>query len=177
MKRILVIISNPQQASYRLRIDALRPMLAERGFALDVRVRPKAWLGRRALLRSAGGYDAVILQRKLLDPSNARLLRRSARKIVYDIDDAVMFHAHPVGLISRWRTKRRFEATAANVDHVVAGSEHLADMFRQRGRSVTVLPTCVDPAHYRVKRHESIGAVSLVWIGSHSTLPYLREQL
>ena len=50
-------------------------------------------------------------------------------------------------------------------------------MFRQRGRNVTVLPTCVDPGHYCVKRHEAGGGVSLVWIGSKSTLPYLQEQL
>ena len=88
-----------------------------------------------------------------------------------------MYYAHRVGMISQWRTRRRFEATSRTVDHVVAGNEYLAAMFRQRGRSVTVLPTCVDPAHYRVKRHEAGEGVSLVWIGSKSTLPYLREQL
>jgi glycosyltransferase involved in cell wall biosynthesis len=177
MKRVLVIITNPQQASYRLRIDALRPALRELGFDLDAQIRPKGLFQRRRFLRSAATYDAVILQRKFLDPSDARLLRRAARKIYYDVDDALMFHPHPVGWFSRWRTKRRFEATAAIVDHVVAGNEYLAGMFRQRGRSVTVLPTCVDPARYRVKLHQAGGVVSLIWIGSHSTLPYLRRQL
>jgi glycosyltransferase involved in cell wall biosynthesis len=177
MKRILVITTNLRQASFRLRIAALAPLLAERGFELDVKVRPKSWLVRRALLRLADSYHAVILQRKLLDPSDARLLRRSARRILYDIDDAVMFHAHDVGRVSQWRTNRRFEATARVVDHVVAGNEYLAALFRERGREVTILPTCVDPAHYRVKRHEPSGAVGLVWIGSRSTLPYLRERL
>jgi len=177
MKRVLVITTNLQQASFRLRVEALRPLLLVRGFELDIHVRPKQWLARRAFLRSAGGYHAVLLQRKLLDPSDARLLRRHTARIVYDIDDAVMFHAHAVGRISQWRTKRRFEATARIVDQVVAGNEYLAAMFRERGRKVTVLPTCVDPAHYRVKRHEIGDGVALVWIGSKSTLPYLREQL
>ena len=178
VQRVLVIITNPAQASFRLRVDALRPLLAERGFELDIQVRPRAVMARRRLLRSAGRYHAVLLQRKLLDPSDARLLRRTARRILFDIDDAVMFHAHPVGLFSRWRTNRRFEATARILDHVVAGNEYLAAMFRQRGRSVTVLPTCVDPAHYRVKEHiESSAPAALVWIGSRSTLPYLAEQM
>ena len=178
VQRILVIITNPAQASFRLRIDALRPLLAERGFELDIQVRPRAVFARRKLLRSAGRYHAIILQRKLLDPADARLLRRTARRILFDIDDAVMFHAHPVGLFSRWRTNRRFEATARILDHVVAGNEYLADMFRQRGRSVTVLPTCVDPARYKVKEHvKTPDAVALVWIGSRSTLPYLAELL
>ena len=178
MRRVLVIITNPNQASFRLRIDALRPLLAERGFELDVQIRPRGVFARRKLLKSAARYHAVLLQRKLLDPSDARLLRRAARRILYDIDDAVMFHAHRVGMLSRWRTHRRFEATARVLDHVVAGNEYLAQMFRERGRSVTVLPTCVDPAHYCVKEHlETNEPVALVWIGSHSTLPYLAEQM
>ena len=173
--RVLVIITNPQQASYRLRIEALRPLLAGRGFELDVNVRPRGLLSRRALLRAAKDYQAVILQRKFLDPADARLLRRQARKIFYDIDDAVMYHAHRVGRIAQWRTNRRFEATARVLDHVVAGNEYLAAMFRQRGREVTVLPTCVDPAHYVVKEHSAANPLRLVWIGSGSTLPYLAE--
>lgn len=178
VQRILVIITNPAQASFRLRIDALRPLLAERGFELDIQVRPRAVVARRRLLHTAGRYHAVLLQRKLLDPSDARLLRRTARRILFDIDDAVMFHAHPVGLVSRWRTNRRFEATARILDHIVAGNEYLADFFRLRGRNVTILPTCVDPAHYRVKEHaQTLDPVALVWIGSRSTLPYLAAQM
>src|SRR5215212_6511327 len=87
--------------------------------------------------------------------ADARLLRRHAKKIFYDIDDAVMFHAHRVGIWSRFRTQRRFNATAKIIDEVVAGNEYLADMFRKRGRRVTVLPTVVDPQRYEVKSHIS----------------------
>src|SRR5437764_1829092 len=162
MPRILVIITNPRQASYRLRIDALRPMLASRGLELDPQIRPRNFLARRSFLRAARDYDAVILQRKLLDPADARLLRRNAKRIFYDIDDAVMHHAHRVGRIAQWRTNRRFQATARIVDHVVAGNEYLAAMFRERGREVTVLPTCVDPANYQVKQHADANPLRVV---------------
>jgi len=59
----------------------------------------------------------------------------------------------------------------------LAGNAYLADMFRQRGKEVTILPTTVDPAHYSVKRHAPSGAIGLVWIGSSSTLPYLQQCL
>jgi glycosyltransferase involved in cell wall biosynthesis len=177
MKRIMVITTNVQQASFRLWMGALRPLLAPRGFEFDVKVRPKNWLSRRAMLRSARDYHAVILHRKLLDPSDARLLRRTARRLLYSIDDAVMYHANRVGVFSQWRTTRRFEATARSIDHVVAGNEYLAAMFRERGRAVTVLPTCLDPTHYRVKEHVDAAPVNLVWIGSKSTLPYVEQHL
>jgi glycosyltransferase involved in cell wall biosynthesis len=177
MKRIMVITTNLQQASFRLWLGALRPLLGARGFELDVKVRPKNFFARRAMLREARGYHAVILHRKLLDPADARLLRRTARRLLYSIDDAVMYHATRVGAFAQWRTTRRFEATARVLDHVVAGNEYLAAMFRQRRCEVTVLPTCLDPSHYRVKAHADASPINLVWIGSSSTLPYVERHL
>jgi glycosyltransferase involved in cell wall biosynthesis len=177
MKSILVITSNLQQASFRLRIAALVRPLAQRGFNLHVQVRPGKWLARRRLLHSAGQYDAVILQRKLLDPVDATLLRRSARRIIFDVDDAVMHHAHAVGWLSRRRTARRFSATVKILDHVVAGNQHLAAIFRDHGLPVTLIPTTVDPAHYPVRHHAASDEIRLVWIGSRSTLPYVETHL
>jgi glycosyltransferase involved in cell wall biosynthesis len=177
MTRVLVITNNLRQASFRVRIEALIPSLAGHGIECDVQVRPGGMLARRRLLRSAEDYEAVLLQRKLLDPGDARLLRRHARRILFDVDDAVMYHAHEVGRISRWRTARRFAATAGIVDRVVAGNEYLASIFRERGCAVTVLPTVVDPERYLVKSHALSDSPRLVWIGSRSTVGYLREHL
>ena len=177
MKRVLVLANNLKQASYRVRVEALLPLLRERGVEPTVGLRSRNVFDNLRLYRSAREFDAVLLQRKLLDPWEARLLRRHAKRIVYDIDDAVMYHNRPVSWLSRWRTSRRFLATARVLDHVVAGNEYLADIFRQEGRSVTVLPTVVDPARYIVKHHAPTATPRLVWIGSRSTLPYLRQSL
>jgi glycosyltransferase involved in cell wall biosynthesis len=176
MKRVLVIANNFQQASYRVRVAALIEPLRLRGFELDVQLRTRSIAQRRSLFRSARGYRAVLLQRKLLDPWEATLLRRHATRIFYDVDDAVMYHAKRVGWFSRWRTTRRFAATAKAVDHVVAGNGYLADLFRKAGApAATVVPTVVDPSRYQVKHHAPTDMPRLVWIGSRSTLPYLRE--
>jgi glycosyltransferase involved in cell wall biosynthesis len=171
----MVITNNLNQASFRLRIESLREPLAKRGVILDIHVRPRAILPRRRLLKQAADFDAVILQRKLLDPIDIRLLRKHSKKLFYDADDAVMYHSRPVGLIERWRTRRRFRATAKSVDRVVAGNEYLADLFRAEGSTVAILPTVVDPLHYQVKSHAPAEHPTLVWIGSKSTLPYLKQ--
>ncbi|HET6248114.1 MAG TPA: glycosyltransferase family 4 protein [Tepidisphaeraceae bacterium] len=180
MKRVLVLANNLSQASFRVRIAALAPLLAERGFLLDVQLRPKGWLrGPRLwrLLTSAKRAHAVILQRRLLNPWEATRLRRHARKIFYDIDDALMYHNRPVGLVSRWRTARRFRATARALDHVVAGNDYLADIFRREGKSATIIPTMVDSARYARKLHAATDSPRLVWIGSNSTLDYVEKFL
>lgn len=175
-KPVLAIVSNLAQASSRLRVEALIAPLAARGFELELVACPRRWAERRDLLRSAGAYHAVLLQRKLLDPWNWRLLRRHARRVVFDVDDAVRYHPHRVGPYSSLRTALRFRATARHVDHVVAGNSYLADLFGRSGcRGVTVLPTAIDPGRYRLKRHRPTDTPRLVWIGSRSTLPYLRR--
>lgn len=176
-RRVLLIISNPRQAAYRLRWGQLLPHLAERGVALDVQIRPKGALGRMRLAMRAGEYDAVILQRKLLDAWEARLLRSRARRIYFDVDDAVMYHANEVGRFSQWRQMRRFRATAKVLDLVVAGNEYLAGQFGSQGCQSRLLPTTVDPRHYQVKQHAESRPVRLVWIGSKSTLPYVQAFL
>jgi glycosyltransferase involved in cell wall biosynthesis len=175
LKRVLVITNNLNQASFRLRMEAIVEPLCRRSIALEVKVRPRGILARRALLRSADRYDAVILQRKLLDPSDARLLARRAKRVFFDVDDAVMYSNGPAGLVSRWRTWRRFVATARNVDQVVAGNQYLADLFRQQGANASVLPTVVDMDHYAAKTHSLVDCPTLVWIGSRSTLTYVEE--
>ncbi|MDB5298120.1 MAG: mshA 8 [Phycisphaerales bacterium] len=185
MKRVLVLANNLAQASYRVRVAALLPLLRDREVDAVVRLRTNNPFHNHRLFASAGGYDAVLLQRKLLDPWEARVLRRHAKRIAYDVDDAVMFFNRPVGRVSRWRTARRFRATARAVDHVVAGNGYLAELFRAAGTTparpagpaATVLPTVVDPARYAVKRHAPTAAPRMVWIGSRSTLPYVRGRL
>ncbi|MCC6421900.1 MAG: glycosyltransferase family 4 protein [Phycisphaerales bacterium] len=179
MKSILILATNLQQASYRLRIAALIEPLRQRGIELVVQIRPRNIIARRRLLQSAGRFDAVIIQRKFLSPSEARLLRKTAHKIILDIDDALMFHNRPVGMISRLRTRRGFAATAQILDHLVAGNQYLADQFRQLRPDLpcSILPTVVDVATYPQKIHKPSTSPRLVWIGSSSTLPYLAEAL
>jgi glycosyltransferase involved in cell wall biosynthesis len=149
--------------------------LENRGIALDIHVRPRSMWARRALLKTAGNYDATILQRKMLEPTDMRLLRKRAKRLFFDVDDAVMYHSRPVGAIEQWRTRRRFRAVARSVDTVVAGNEYLAGLFRAEGATATILPTVVDPAHYQVKSHAPTDRPALVWIGSKSTLRYLAQ--
>jgi glycosyltransferase involved in cell wall biosynthesis len=140
----------------------------------------KGTLSRTLQLRRAARFDAVVLQRKLLPVWQLRALRRSARHLVFDFDDAVLYRDSndPRGPESR-RRSRRFTATVGLVDTVVAGNDFLADCALRAGAPVErvhVIPTCVDPRLYPMARHEpGSGPVDLVWIGSSSTLQGLDQ--
>ncbi len=176
-KPVLVISVDKSEAPFRLRMLILQDLLGPQGYRFDFVPRSHDRDERKKLVATADRYHAVIVQRKLLDPPHARLLRKKARRIYYDLDDAVMVQRRRIGWISRWLKHRRLLATARIIDHVVAGNEYLADTFRKLGCTATVLPTVVNPADYQVKNHAFTATPTLVWIGSHSTLPYLWESM
>jgi glycosyltransferase involved in cell wall biosynthesis len=170
--RLVALVESPDHVCCRYRLAAFRPHLAAAGHALDLAPLPRGWLGRLRLFRILRDADAVILQRKLLPPLQLAVLRRFARRLVFDFDDAVWLRDsyHPRGLTSRLRAGR-FRRTAAAADVVAAGNAFLADAARSAGAGrVGVVPTCVDPAAYPVAAHAGAGGLRLVWVGSSSTL-------
>jgi len=108
----------------------LRYLLVDDGYTFEFIVRAATFSDRRKLIATAGNYHAVIVQRKLLDPSHARLLRRRANKIFFDLDDAVMVQRRKnFALVAMVEKIRRYLATARAADHIVAGNEYLASDF------------------------------------------------
>jgi glycosyltransferase involved in cell wall biosynthesis len=142
-------------------------------------------LARVAQLAQADRFDTVILQRKLLPPWQLAVLRRHARQLIFDFDDAVLLRDSydRRGPYSA-RREERFAATVRVADAVIAGNDFLADCALRAGapaERVRMIPTCIDPSLYpeQVSARPS-GAdashVDLVWIGSGSTLQGLQQQ-
>lgn len=129
-----------------------------------------------ALRRDARRRDGPVLLSRQASPfSNgaveARLLRNAGRS-VYDFDDALMFS--PVSASERiWSKRRIWRRSVEAADVVIAGNAFLADQASARSREVVIVPSCVEPAHYAVKRHADTEAPTAVWLGSPSTEKYL----
>ena len=76
-----------------------------------VRLR-RGMVERTRQLVATGRADLVILQRKLLSVVQIGILRSAARRIVFDLDDA-LFHRDrdQEGRFVRWKLATRFWAT------------------------------------------------------------------
>ncbi len=180
--KVLALTEGPNHVCYRYRIEAFASALAERGWTLESLPLDPNTFGRNAQLRAAASADVVILQRKLLPVWQLRMLRRAARTLIYDFDDA-LFHRDSYsrkGPLS-WARLAHFWATIYAADAITAGNPYLreqASAYVDPGR-VHLMPTCVDPALYPLADHGRSGTqVKLVWIGQHSTLAglYFAEQ-
>ncbi|MCS7237525.1 MAG: glycosyltransferase family 4 protein [Thermoguttaceae bacterium] len=179
---------------YRYRVRPFEKPLADAGVVVHVQPLARGPFRRLRQLRQLRQAAGVLLQRKLLPPWEIALLRRYARVLIYDVDDAVFQRDsfQPKSPQSSYR-RLRFRMTVAAADLVFAGNNYLAShvrriqrrLHKKDGKSSTApglllsrrcltVPTCVDPAKYPVALHgQKDQHLRLVWIGSSSTLPSL----
>lgn len=124
------------------------------------------------VLSSAKSADVVYLQRTLLNPFKFSMLRRCARILVYDFDDAVMY-----GTKGDSKTRRsRFARTVKHADAVFCGNIFLCnEAKRYRKDNVFYVPTVVDPDEYSTKLHTDKMPFVVGWTGSSSTSRYLED--
>ena len=118
-------------------------------------------------------YDIVFLQKAITSAYIKRmssLLSWRAKRVVYDIDDAVNL-APPHALPGFWR---RFEDTGqinkvmARADLVIAGNEWLGRVAEAAGGRAEVLPTVVDTDRF-VPADHAPEVYRIGWIGNPST--------
>jgi glycosyltransferase involved in cell wall biosynthesis len=204
MRRVLVLAPAPTSAaSTRFRLEqffpalraaglepVLRPFLDEQGFrtlyrsghAVDkVLAAAQALTGRTVDLARALGASAVLVHREaaLVGPPLLEwlLARALARPLIFDIDDAVWVpYVSPTygALLSRlFKAPQKAYFTLGAARSVIAGNPYLAGEARRFNAHVEVIPTVVDTDVFRPSPARNPVPV-IGWIGTHSTLQYLR---
>jgi len=175
MMEILFLVPDINAASARYRVRQFLPLLEREGVGFEVREIPHALSSRAELFRSARRAETVFLHRKLFQPWEVVFLRRRARRIIFDFDDAILYRDRErKGYESLWR-KVQFRRIIRAADIVIAGNSFLAGLAREvdADKDVQVLPTAIDVNRYPCKESFREDKVLLGWIGSRSTLPYL----
>jgi glycosyltransferase involved in cell wall biosynthesis len=174
----IALIEAPGHVSARYRLQAFAPALEGAGYALTLVPIPRGALQRLRQFGRLRRFDVVVLQRQLLSRIELRCLRRMARRLIYDFDDAMLYRDsyHPRGHRSAQRA-RRFRATVRAADAVIAGNSFLAGCAEQSGahaERVSIIPTCVEPEKYPPRADPSPReGFEMVWIGSSSTFAAL----
>lgn len=189
-------------ASSRMRIFQYLPALAASGVQVKVKALfPDAMLAVRyergrydlgaflvsfsqrisALLRR-NAFDLLWIEKEVLPwlPFWAEAVLLRDIPYVLDYDDAVFhnYDLHPLGLV-RHVFGQKHDALMAGAKLVVCGNDYLAQRARNAGSQwVEVIPTVIDLGRYpkpHLTTHlDKTYPPAVVWIGSPSTVPYLR---
>ncbi|MEJ7825446.1 MAG: glycosyltransferase [Solirubrobacteraceae bacterium] len=142
----------------------------------------KACVLARGAARAAGprpAHDALLVHRlRLLAPLPG--IDPPRHLAVYDLDDALFLGSTAV--VNRrfaWAKQeaRRCVIALRRARLVIAGNVFLADHARRYARHVEIVPSCVDPEHQPTRTHSDAEVVTIGWIGSSSTSPYLAPVL
>jgi hypothetical protein len=131
---------------------------------------PRGIFARRRLWGALASRDVVVLHRTVLGEADLVGLRRKAKALVLDMDDAIQHR--PSGVPGGRGLRKKFELTVRACDVVICGNLHLRDEVRRRHPRVRLLP----PASFsppEVPERTGEGPVRLVWTGSGATLRYL----
>jgi len=203
--RVLAMPALPRfAAATRYRILQYIPLLGEEGIDVDVRPfltdRAFACLyDRRRAIRTSlglvagsgrrlvdavrlGGYDVVWVQREaaLIGPPVIEWLAHRRRALVLDLDDAIYLPPPrsvfgPLAPMLRGRGKA--DRLIGWCDHAVCGNPTIAAYVTGRGVPATIVPTLVDTGRFTPRAAPRSGELVVGWMGTHSTLEYLRPLL
>lgn len=175
--RIAFLVKGLDTPRTRYRVTQYLPYLEEKGAVTKVIDIPRCVVKRWRTFQGLGGYDVVVIQKKLFSILDFHLLRNKTRRLIFDVDDAVMVKPGPVPHES-WRRRRRFERTVKGCDLVFAGNSYLSSVVGNLGARSILVPTCIDLDRYPApddKRSRGDRILHLGWIGSRSTLPHLAD--
>jgi len=171
--RIAFLTTRLGKPSYRFRVEQFLPFLENEGVGCDVFVIPRSVFSRRRLFRSLRGYDVVFLQKKLLRLPDRRFIRSAARRLVYDVDDAVMYACKGDRPVLSPRRRRLFRSTVRMSDAVLAGNDYLCRWAADYGANVVSFRTVVDTERYAMRAPSGRKDMVIGWTGSSSTNRYL----
>lgn len=174
--QIAALVDSPDHVCARYRLRAFQPALAAAGHVLHICQIEDGWFGRKATPWTIPEVDVIVLQRRLLSRVELALLRRKARALWYDVDDAVWRrNSYASNEGNSRKLMSRFRNIVRSADMVLAGNPFLAQAAWGHGAEHTIIvPTCVDVSKYPVARHQGRGA-TMVWVGSKSTLRGLKR--
>ncbi|MFQ5455985.1 MAG: glycosyltransferase family 4 protein [Nitrospirota bacterium] len=175
--KVLVMLTNRKPPSSRLRFQECRDDFLRCGIDADFIPIVSGPIGRASLILKTRQYNCIIIQKKTsFNKFELILMRFLNPNIIFDYDDAVMFHeienCRPLSgknLIKFLRTIRYCKA-------VVTGNEFLSEFAISNCQRVFVLPTPIDTTKYRMKDYyskEDNGTV-IGWIGVSGNLRYLK---
>lgn len=194
-----------QSASERYRIYQYLPHLRRCGFDCTVRpfasealhraIQKQAVVGRICGVLSCAlqrvrdlsaldEFDLVVIHREafpFLHPFfEMKAIQRHARAI-FDFDDAIhVGHRDTPSMKYSWMYKLKYgpgiNIALQKCRHVIAGNRTLAEHAARLNANVTIIPTVVDLQRYTYQPpRETVNAVTVGWVGSTSTSPYLAE--
>ncbi len=174
--KVLFLIQGFDHPASRYRVLQYLDVLRASGVEDKVVRYPENRSRWRALAGDLAECDIVFVQKKRLKPRRVRFIRRCGpARIVYDVDDAVMFKSSRAK--SRHSRKRMsaFGRMCKASNFVIAGNSYLEQMAREHNANTAIVPTSINTDLYPERKARETDDITLGWIGGRKSLVFLKE--
>lgn len=174
--KVAFLIHSLESPSCRYRVLQYLPYWKKQGIDASIHFYRRRWLDKLRFYNTLGQYDIFYIHRKLFSPPEFFYIRKRAKKIIYDFDDALMYRSSNARSPYSLSRRVKFACMMKGVNFVIAGNQFLrSEVFRYHDH-VEVIPTSIDLSRYTVKKdpHDE-GLLTIGWLGSASTLAYLES--
>lgn len=204
-KLLFLTLSPIESASERYRVYQFLPYLRQAGFECTVRpfanrplhkaiqngkllpkllLTPVSYLRKLFELPGVSRYDAVIVHRGIFPfpwPAVETAVFRRSGRVLFDFDDAIHVGHRDTSkakypLLYKLKYGPGINPMLQSAACVIAGNCNLADHAQQFNSCVSIIPTVVDLDQYIYRPpREDDAPLTIGWVGSRSTSPYLLE--
>ena len=174
--RIAFLLHSENAPSCRYRILQYMPYLKKQGIDISIHLFKHNYMDKWNFYKTFGQYDIIFIQRKLFLPIEFLYIRRKAKKIIYDFDDAIMYRSPKSKSPYSFSRRTRFAFMTKRVDLVIAGNQFLKSEVLPYNSNVVIIPTSVDLSHYTLKNDFSQSVrITIGWLGSRSSLRFVKN--
>ncbi|MFT3990112.1 MAG: glycosyltransferase family 4 protein [Luteolibacter sp.] len=121
-------------------------------------------------------YDLVIVQKRLLKIRLVKRIRKAAKRLIFDTDDAIWEpHGRSHSWWTRMRTRARVKAIAVAADICTVPNRYLADALSRHARQVEIIPMALDGSAWFPAVEKKQDTFRVGWSGAPPNLIYLTE--
>jgi len=174
----VIFLTHYSDQGHRFRVEQYFPFLR------DHQVEPKwqpifgSWKNRLSIYTQIPHFDITCIQRRLLLPPEFYLIRKRASKIIFDIDDAIMYRSSSFSNPHSFSRRLKFKWMVKGSDAVIVGNQFLKEEVLKVDprKEVFLIPTSIDSSLYpKKKKVKESSKIILGWIGTKGNLKYLKK--
>jgi len=176
---VLFIVKPEDFPSARIRVRNLLPILIRNKIEPVVEVISHKYWRRRRLFASAGQFSAVVLQKELVSIREIMFLRKHAKSLIFDFDDAVYFNpvftADNIDAQRCPKTLDRFTSIINSADKIIVANDILLKQTRAINPNIPVqiIPSAVE-MDIVVKDDYQLSSPPIIgWVGLGINLRFL----
>lgn len=134
------------------------------------------------LLKRLKTAAIVFIQKKRVNSFWLSRIKRNGSKIIYDVDDAVMFASSRHQSPHSPSRMKHFIKMVKMSDAIITGNTYLKSLTEPHNSCVYIVPTPIDLSKYSVKKYHSEkedadNKITLGWIGGGKSLVFLKKLL